>query len=399
MELAELLEREAVDDGDQILAWAQARSAALVEALDAGDPLAKLLHAGAAVELDADLEGVPVTRRRRREPSSPQPKTADELPPPPEHPGLAEGEPEPMLETVDTGPIDLEEEIVRRRMREDSWALATREVELVLEREVAKAEPVEVKAEPVEAKVEPVEAEPVEVAKVEPVEAEPVEAEVAKVEPAPAPEPEAAVAREIQPASEPSIEIDVDVDIDLAAEPAESVSTLEPSAVEPRAHAPTPTLEVDATAQEPEAPVDRPAQPSAPELPVVVGPAEPDHEVEAAGLEAAGLDIAAIDAGEEPSERAASDEEFEVDDLDELEVEEVELEDLDEEPEDEPKPPPPAAPPRPPPRKPGPPGPPPVRDEAADLISALVRTSESKTTRLDELDGAPAKPPEPEPDA
>lgn len=48
-----------------------------------------------------------VTRGRRREPSSPQPTSADELPPPPEHTRLADGEPEPILETVDTRPIDL----------------------------------------------------------------------------------------------------------------------------------------------------------------------------------------------------------------------------------------------------------------------------------------------------
>jgi hypothetical protein len=42
------------------------------------------------------------------EPSSgPQPISADELPPPPETPRFADGEPEPMLETFDTGAIQL----------------------------------------------------------------------------------------------------------------------------------------------------------------------------------------------------------------------------------------------------------------------------------------------------
>jgi hypothetical protein len=46
-------------------------------------------------------------RGRRRVPSTPQPLSASELPPPPEQPRLADGEPEPILETFDTGPIDL----------------------------------------------------------------------------------------------------------------------------------------------------------------------------------------------------------------------------------------------------------------------------------------------------
>jgi hypothetical protein len=132
MKLAELLEREAIADSDQVVAWARDRATTLLDGLGSEDPLRSLLVTGAPIGAEADSDAVPVARRRRREPSSPQPKSADELPPPPEHPGLAEGEPEPVLETVDTGPIDLEEEIVRRRLREDSWAIAVREVDTIV---------------------------------------------------------------------------------------------------------------------------------------------------------------------------------------------------------------------------------------------------------------------------
>jgi hypothetical protein len=155
MELAELLERESVTEPGQLLHWARQRASEVIAELDADDSLRSLLESDGDIELD--LDEVPVARRRRREPSSPQPKSADELPPPPEHPRLADGEPEPMLEHVDTGPIDLEEEIVRRKIREDSWALAAREAQAFVERE---------------------------------------------------PEPEV-----IEPMSEPSVEIDVDVDV------------------------------------------------------------------------------------------------------------------------------------------------------------------------------------------
>lgn len=148
MELAELLEREAIADGDQLLDWARSRTAVLLAELDTEDSLRSLLDPGR--ELELEHEEVPIARRRRREPSSPQPKSADELPPLPDHPGLADGEPEPMLETVDTGPIDLEDEIVRRRLREDSWTLSARDVEtFVSERDPARASVVEIAVEAV----------------------------------------------------------------------------------------------------------------------------------------------------------------------------------------------------------------------------------------------------------
>lgn len=56
---------------------------------------------------DEAPEDEPLIRGRRRVPSTPQPLSADELPPPPEHLRLADGEPEPILETVDTGPLEL----------------------------------------------------------------------------------------------------------------------------------------------------------------------------------------------------------------------------------------------------------------------------------------------------
>jgi hypothetical protein len=152
MQLAELLEREAIADADQLLDWARQRAATVIAELAAEDSLRSLLEPGG----EAGIDEVPIARRRRREPSSPQPKTAAELPPLPDHPRLADGEPEPMLEHVDTGPIDLEDEIVRRRIREDSWTLGAREVQaFVAERH---AEPVverhRVDVEP-EAPIEP----------------------------------------------------------------------------------------------------------------------------------------------------------------------------------------------------------------------------------------------------
>ena len=142
MELDELLEREGFD-GDDLLAWAEARAERLIAELIAGsDDLAKLLEPAAQIDLvpvrvpatsnagapkleivedaeptkpfDIPIDEAPHAdaveagpRGRRRVPSNPQPLSAAELPPPPEHLPLAEGEPEPMLEHVDTGPIDL----------------------------------------------------------------------------------------------------------------------------------------------------------------------------------------------------------------------------------------------------------------------------------------------------
>lgn len=282
MELAELLEREAVTDGDQLLDWARQRAVAVIAELGAEDSLRSLLEPGS--EARVDLGEVPIARRRRREPSSPQPKTADELPPLPDHPRLADGEPEPMLEHVDTGPIDLEEEIVRRRIREDSWAIAAREVEaFVAERQLE-------------------------------------------------PEDEAP----IQPAIRDS-----------------------------------------------DAPALRSAQPSEPELPVVVRPADSlDDPIDPAALAA---DLAAIEGAHDDEE------EFEVDELDELEVDElVELDEEvdDEEGDDEPSA---AKPPRPPPPKSGPP---PIRNEVADMIASLsdpVRTGDTATTHIDQVEGAPGR--------
>ena len=105
MKLGELLDGGEVDD-DELLAWAQERAAGLVGELGEDDELRALLTAEQpdtrpSIEADA-------VQSRRREPSRPQPTSAAELPPPPEHTGLAEGEPEPMLETVDTGPVDID---------------------------------------------------------------------------------------------------------------------------------------------------------------------------------------------------------------------------------------------------------------------------------------------------
>jgi hypothetical protein len=249
MELAELLEREAIPDGEQLLDWARQRSIEVIAELAEEDSLRSLLSPDSDARIEAELDAVPLARRRRREPSSPQPKTADELPPPPEHPRLAEGEPEPILEHVDTGPIDLEDEIVRRRLREDSWALAAREVQAFV------------------------------------------------AEPEPEPEPEAPI--------EPAARTDSD------------------------------------------APSQRPALHSEPELPVVVRPAETVDEP---------MDTPAED---------EQDEEFEVDELDEIEVDELEeLEEEIGEDEDDDDKPVAAKPPRPPPPKPGPP---PIRNEVDDI--------------------------------
>jgi hypothetical protein len=166
MELDELLDREGLDP-DELMIWAHRRAERLLADLagsadgsvDGSGELARLLEpagqidldgipvrrvavvddmlpvsAGAAARVEVEVEetitqpiALPVvhdepsetvtvtetdaaelgTRGRRRVPSTPQPLSASELPPPPEHPRLADGEPEPMLETVDTGPIDL----------------------------------------------------------------------------------------------------------------------------------------------------------------------------------------------------------------------------------------------------------------------------------------------------
>jgi hypothetical protein len=162
MELDELLDREGLDP-DELMTWAQRRAEQLLAELSSeSDELARLLEPAAqidienvpvrrvavvddmlpvsvgpaSVQVDAPVQAqvdeeaeesitapialeVPVeapvetdaaevgARGRRRVPSTPQPLSASELSPPPEHPRLADGEPEPMLETFDTGPIDL----------------------------------------------------------------------------------------------------------------------------------------------------------------------------------------------------------------------------------------------------------------------------------------------------
>lgn len=97
MELAELLEHEGLDP-DELMEWADRRAATLVAELEGGDPLAALLGPGRDQ----------VHGGRRRKPSAPQPLSAAELPPPPEQPRLAHGEPEPLLETFNTGPLELD---------------------------------------------------------------------------------------------------------------------------------------------------------------------------------------------------------------------------------------------------------------------------------------------------
>jgi hypothetical protein len=129
MELAELLDREGLDAED-VLGWARARAQALVVELagDEGDPLLSLLEGGGSVDVvtaaaaglevvdlpaavapaqfdDPDDDVVPVAHEHQ--PSGSQPISADDLPPPPESPQLVAGEPEPILETFNTGPIDL----------------------------------------------------------------------------------------------------------------------------------------------------------------------------------------------------------------------------------------------------------------------------------------------------
>jgi hypothetical protein len=157
MELDELLDREGLDP-DELMTWAHRRAEQLLAELTGltghsghsghSDELIHLLEPAGQIELEdvpvrrvtvaQDMLPVPVgaaaghveaeadesitvpisledepdaaelgTRGRRRVPSKPQPLSASELPPPPEHTRLADGEPEPMLETVDTGPIDL----------------------------------------------------------------------------------------------------------------------------------------------------------------------------------------------------------------------------------------------------------------------------------------------------
>jgi hypothetical protein len=146
--LDELLDREGLD-GDEVLTWAQARAEQLLAELVESDELVRLLEPAAQIDIDAisvrrveDVDDMlpvavgvaavedeveesitsPITlppiqedlaepevegggRGRRRVPSNPQPLSASELPPPPEQ--LSDGEPEPILETFDTGPIDL----------------------------------------------------------------------------------------------------------------------------------------------------------------------------------------------------------------------------------------------------------------------------------------------------
>jgi hypothetical protein len=158
MELDELLDREGLDP-DELMTWAHRRAELLLAELsDGSDELARLLEPAGQIDLaDVPVRRVAVAedmlpvgvgaptarvedesdesitapisietasdasntesnepdaaevgaRGRRRVPSTPQPLSASELPPPPEHPRLADGEPEPMLDTFDTGPIDL----------------------------------------------------------------------------------------------------------------------------------------------------------------------------------------------------------------------------------------------------------------------------------------------------
>lgn len=135
MELAELLEREGVDP-DELMTWARRRADTLVAGIVAdqlGEPLLRLLTGDGSIDIaavpvmaepvaelpvpvtaeptvdtvvDAEIQEDTVVEARHEVESSPI--TVDELPPPPDPPQLAEGEPEPLLETFDTGPIDLE---------------------------------------------------------------------------------------------------------------------------------------------------------------------------------------------------------------------------------------------------------------------------------------------------
>jgi hypothetical protein len=129
MELAELLAQEGLEP-EALMTWARTRADALIAGIAADEQgeLLRLLERDASIDVAAvKVTPVPVVKReplRVVEPapepepepepeaavvedSSPLPLTVDELPPPPETPRLAEGEPEPILETFDTGPIDL----------------------------------------------------------------------------------------------------------------------------------------------------------------------------------------------------------------------------------------------------------------------------------------------------
>ncbi|MCA9686584.1 MAG: hypothetical protein KC457_30745, partial [Myxococcales bacterium] len=129
MELSELLEREGLE-ADALLDWARERAEQLIAEMAADDPLHGILEGRQvdvpvtstvvsrtpAVENEAageawapePIEDTPTSvvgevelehwRESDRRDAGVQPITLDELPPPPEHTGLADGEPEPMLE-------------------------------------------------------------------------------------------------------------------------------------------------------------------------------------------------------------------------------------------------------------------------------------------------------------
>src|SRR5690606_10947399 len=122
MDLAELLDSERLDE-HELMDWARGRADALVAELGRdpqGGPLLQLLERDASLDVAA-VSVVPepvaavaaepaavVEQPLDEPPSGPQPMlSVDELPPPPEPPRLADGEPEPMLETFDTGAIHL----------------------------------------------------------------------------------------------------------------------------------------------------------------------------------------------------------------------------------------------------------------------------------------------------
>lgn len=126
MELAELLESEGLDP-DELIAWAKSRAESLVAELghaEQGRPLLQLLERDASLDVAAVSvaapervaiveappkrpEPVASTHPPREEFSGLQPIIAHDLPPPPEPSRLVDGEPEPMLETFDTGAIQL----------------------------------------------------------------------------------------------------------------------------------------------------------------------------------------------------------------------------------------------------------------------------------------------------
>jgi hypothetical protein len=126
MELAELLAQEGLEP-EALMTWARAHADALVAGIaphEEGGLLLRLLEPDGSIDVAAvKVAPVVVARPPIRvvepvaepepapapivEDASPPPLTVDELPPPPEQPRLAEGEPEPILETFDTGPIDL----------------------------------------------------------------------------------------------------------------------------------------------------------------------------------------------------------------------------------------------------------------------------------------------------